>query len=100
MTLDPWVLAAIVAMSVATYATRAGGYLLFGLFKPTQAVRAVLSYIPGTLFVAYVAPALVDGGLQQWVGAAAAMAIMIATRQVAAAILGGTAAAWLVWAWI
>ncbi len=100
MTLDPWVLAAIVAMSLATYATRAGGYVLFRLFKPTATVRAVLSYIPGTLFVAYVAPALAGGGTQQWVGAVVAVAIMLATRQMAAAILGGTAAAWLAWAWL
>ncbi len=100
MTLDPWTLLAILAMSLATYATRAGGYLIFRIFKPSERVRAMLFYIPGTLFIAYVAPALMDGGLQQWVGAAAAIAIMLATRQMAAAILGGTAAAWAVWAWV
>ncbi len=98
MTLDPWVLAAILAMSAATYLTRAGGYLLFRTIKPSPAVRSFLGYIPGTLFVSYVAPALMSGGLQQWLGAAAAMAIMLLTRQMSAAIFGGTAAAWLVWA--
>ena len=99
MTLDPWVLAAILAMSAATYVTRAGGYVLFRSFKPSPVVRAMLSYIPGTLFMSYVAPALMDGGLPQWIGAAAAVAIMLATRQMAPAIFGGTAVAWLVWAW-
>lgn len=98
MTLDPWVLAAIAAMAVATYVTRAGGYLLFRAFRPPPLVRAMLGYIPGTLFVSYVTPALASGGMQQWVGALATVAVMLATRNLALAILGGTAAAGVVWA--
>jgi len=98
MTLDPWVLAAIVAMAAATFVTRAGGYLLFRAFSPPPLVRAMLGYIPGTLFVSYVAPALATGGVQQWVGALATAAVMLATRNLALAILGGTAAAGVVWA--
>ena len=93
------VLAAILAMSAATYATRAGGYVLFRALRPPEAVRHVLSYIPGTLFMAYVTPALADGSWPQWAGAVAAVAVMLATRQMAAAIFGGTAVAWAVWAW-
>lgn len=99
MRLDPSVLLAIVGMSLATYATRAGGYLVFRAFRPTPFVRALLGYIPGTLFMAYVAPALAQGRLPEWLGAVAAVAIMIWTRQMSAAIVGGTAVAWLVWAW-
>lgn len=99
MRLDPLVLLAIVGMSLATYATRAGGYLVFRAIRPSQGVRALLSYIPGTLFMAYVAPAMAQGRLPEWLGAAAAVGIMIATRQMSAAILGGTATAWLVWAY-
>ena len=98
MTLDPWVLAAIAAMAAATFVNRAGGYLLFRAFSPPPAVRAMLGYVPGTLFVSYVAPALAAGGLQQWVGALATVAVMLATRNLALAILGGTAAAGMVWA--
>ena len=98
MTLDPWVLAAIAAMAAATFVNRAGGYLLFRAFSPSPVVRAMLGYVPGTLFVSYVAPALAAGGLQQWVGALATVAVMLATRNLALAILGGTAAAGVVWA--
>ena len=98
MRLDPWVLAAIAAMAVATYANRAGGYLLFRTFSPPPVVRAMLGYIPGTLFVSYIAPALASGGLPQWAGAATTAAAMLLTRNVSVAILGGTAAAWAVWA--
>jgi uncharacterized membrane protein len=97
VTLDPWVLLTILAMSAATYATRAGGYLLFRAFRPSEGVRALLGYIPGTLFMAYVTPALAEGRLPEWLGALAAVAIMLVTRQMSAAILGGTATAWLVW---
>lgn len=97
MSLDPWVLMAILAMAIATYATRAGGYLLFRAVRPPPIVRDALSYVPGALFVSYVAPALADGGVQQWVGAAVTAGLMLATRQLAVAIIGGTAAAAVVW---
>ena len=99
MRLDPWVLAAIVGMAVATFITRAGGYFVFRATRPPQVVRDMLAYVPGALFVSYVVPALVAGGLQQWVGAFATLAIMVATRQLALAILGGTAVAWAIWSW-
>ena len=98
MTLDPWVLFAIIGMAVATYATRAGGYLVFRAVRPPPILRDALGYIPGALFVSYVAPALADGGLQQWAGAAATIGLMLATRQLAVAIIGGTAVAWAIWA--
>lgn len=97
MTLDPLVLLAIVGMTLATYLTRAGGYLVFRSVKPPPAVRDALGYIPGALFVSYVVPALVAGGVPQWAGAAATAVLMLATRQLSVAILGGTAVAWLVW---
>lgn len=92
------VLLAIAAMTAATYATRAGGYVLFRAIRPNDTVRAALSYIPGALFVAYVAPALAAGSWPEWTGAAVTVATTVLTRQMSAAILAGTGAAWLVWA--
>ena len=99
MTLDPWTLAAICAMTVATYACRAGGYFVFRAIRPRPWLRVLLGYVPGTLFVSYVAPALATGGLQPLVGAAATAGAMILTRNLSLAIIAGTAAAWAVWAW-
>jgi uncharacterized membrane protein len=96
-TLDPWTLAAIAGMAMVTYLCRAGGWWLFRRVRPTPMVRAVLGYIPGALFMAYVAPALVAGGPGQWIGAAATVAASVLTRSMTVAILVGTAAAWLVW---
>ena len=99
MRVDGWVLAAIVGMAIATYATRAGGYLLFSLISPSPAVRKALGYLPGALFVSYVVPALAQGRLPEWCGAVATVLIMMGTRQMAAAVLGGTAVTWVVWSW-
>lgn len=95
--LDAWTLAAIAAMGAVTYLCRGGGYWLFRRVRPTPAVRAVLAYVPGALFVAYVVPALASGGPRQWLGAAITAAAMRATGSMGVAIIAGVAAAWLAW---
>ena len=81
MSLDPWTAAAILGMAAVTYACRAGGYWLFRQITPGPMLRAVLSYIPGTLFVSFVVPALLAGRAHTAVGTVATLA----------------AAAWLAW---
>jgi uncharacterized membrane protein len=98
MTLDPTVLAAIAAMAAVTYMWRAGGYWVFRQIRPSPLLRHILAYIPGTLFVSFITPGLITGGPQQWAGAVATVAVMLATRNMPAAIFAGTAAAWSVWA--
>ncbi|MEJ1979120.1 MAG: AzlD domain-containing protein [Acetobacteraceae bacterium] len=97
MHLDPGNVAAILGMALATYACRGGGYWLFRQLPPSPALRTMLGYIPGALFVSYVVPALVAGGREQWVGALAALAIMRLAGNLSGAVLGGTAAAWMMW---
>ena len=91
-------LLAIAGMAAATFACRFGGYWLFSQIRPSPELRRALGFIPGALFVSYVAPALIAGGGLQWVGAAATSALMLATRNLSVAVLGGTAAAWIWWA--
>jgi len=97
MSLDPITVVAIALMGIATYACRGGGYWLFRQISPSKTVRAALAYIPGTLFVSYVVPAIVQGGLQQAAGAVVTLAVMVTTRSLIAAIGTGVAAAWIVW---
>ena len=97
MSLSPSTLAAIIAMMLATYACRAGGYLLFTRIRPTPFLRAMLSYIPGGIFMSYVTPALVHGGLPSWIGAVITVGAMVLTRSLVAGIFLGTAATWAVW---
>ncbi|MET0292556.1 MAG: AzlD domain-containing protein [Steroidobacteraceae bacterium] len=98
MTVDSHTLLAILAMAAAAYFCRAGGYWLFSRFEPTPAVRNVLSYLPGTLFVAFVVPGIVAGGAKEWVGAAVAIVAARLTGSLVWPIFLGTAAAWMVWA--
>ena len=94
---DPWTLAAIGGMAAMTVLCRLGGYALFRVTRPTPYMRALLSYVPGTLFVAFVAPSLIGGGVQQWIGSVAALVAMIVTRNLSWAIVAGVGAAWIVW---
>ena len=73
MHLDPWTLLAILGMAAGSFGCRAGGYWLFNRFNPSPAVRTVLSYVPGTLFVSYVVPSVAHGGPKEWIGAAVAL---------------------------
>jgi uncharacterized membrane protein len=97
MSFDPMTVLAIMAMGLATYGCRAGGYWIFRQIRPSPTMRAILAYVPGTLFVSYVVPALVNGGVQPIVGAAATLAAMLLTRNLVAGIASGVAAAWIVW---
>jgi uncharacterized membrane protein len=90
-------LVAIFGMALATYACRGGGYWLFRQIQPTPLLRAVMAHIPGTLFVSFAAPAVLAGGLQPAVGAAATVAAMLVTRSLFWSIVAGTAGAWAVW---
>jgi len=97
MSLHLTTLLAILMMAAVTYLCRGGGYWLFRQISPTPLVRAILVYIPGTLFVSYVVPAVVAGGWQPLAGSVATVSLMLATRNMTIAIAGGVAAAWAVW---
>ncbi len=98
MGLEGATVAAIAAMAVATYACRAGGYWLLRRLHPSRFIRAMLAALPGALFIAFVVPALAAGGAMQWAGAAATLAMVAATGNVALGIIAGTGTAWVVWA--
>jgi uncharacterized membrane protein len=84
-------------MAVVTYACRGGGYFVFRRISPGPRARAILDALPGSLFVAYVVPALAMGRVPQWVGAAVTVGVMVATRSLVASIALGTAVTWIVW---
>jgi uncharacterized membrane protein len=91
---------AIIGMSAATFGCRYGGYWLFSHIRPSPALRIALGYIPGALFVSYVAPALFHGGPMQWVGAVVTVVLMLTIRDLSLAVLGGTAVAWVWWSYV
>jgi uncharacterized membrane protein len=95
VSLDPITLAAILGMALATFACRASGYLVLRHVQPGPFLRAFLGHLPGTLFVAFAAPAVVREGWAGFAGAAATLIVMRATGSTPAALFAGVAAFWL-----
>lgn len=89
---------AILGMAGVTYLCRAGGYWVFSRLPPSPRIQATLAHLPGCLFVAYVAPALLRGQLKDVVGAAATVIAMKLGGNIGVAIGVGMAAAWAAYA--
>ncbi len=62
MTIHPTALLAIALMAIVTYLTRAGGYWLLGRFALSPRLEAGLTYLPGSVFIALVVPAMIEEG--------------------------------------
>ena len=93
-------LAAILAMAVATYAMRAGGFWLMAHVPLTPRVRRTLDALPGTVVVATVLPIVVREGVPAALAIAAAGAAMLIRRNDFLAVLAGMAAAAAARAWL
>jgi uncharacterized membrane protein len=70
-------LIAILAMAVATYATRIGGILLGGYLPKTGRVRQALDALPAAVLTAVIAPAVIAGPAEM---IAAALTLVAALR--------------------
>jgi uncharacterized membrane protein len=91
---DPLGFAAILlAMLVAVYITRAGGFWLMGRFPIGPRLRRILDAMPGAVITATVAPILITGGISAWLAVATAAATMILLRNDFAAVVAGVAMA-------
>ena len=94
---DPLGFAAILlAMLVAVYMTRAGGFWLMGRFPIGPRVRRILDAMPGAVIAATVAPILLTGGISAWLAVIMAAISMIFLRNDFAAVVAGVATAALV----
>jgi uncharacterized membrane protein len=85
--------AAILAMAVATYAMRAGGFWLMARVPVTPRLRRMLEALPGSVVVAAVLPLIAREGLVAALAIAAAAAVMLVTRKDLLAVLAGMAVA-------
>jgi uncharacterized membrane protein len=95
VTLRPDVLAAILAMAVATFLCRAGGYAVLRVTRPPRFVQGMLSHLPGAIFVAFLAPALANGGWAAWAAAGATVAAQALFERIALSICVGVLPLWL-----
>ena len=85
----------ILGMAAATYAIRAGGFLIAGRLPSTGLMALWMRNIPGAVLAALIAPDVLKGGPAAWIAAAAAMLVYFVTRNVFATIVGGVLAMFL-----
>lgn len=90
------VLLALFCMALATYAARAGGYAVLRLWRPPRFVEAMLTHMPGCIFVAFIAPSVAAGGPWHVLAAAVAVGMMVRTRMLTLSLLAGVAVLWVV----
>ncbi len=89
------VLLALLCMALATYAARAGGYAVLRLWRPPRFVEAMLTHMPGCIFVAFIVPSVAAGGGQHMAAAAAAIIAMAFSRMLTLSLLTGVAVLWV-----
>ncbi len=89
------VLLALLCMALATYAARAGGYAVLRLWRPPRFVEAMLTHMPGCIFVAFIVPSVAAGGWQHMAAAAAAIIAMAFSRMLTLSLLTGVAVLWV-----
>lgn len=73
--LDSTVVVLIIGMTVITYAMKAGGLWLIGRVDLSERAEAGLDVLPGAVIVAFIAPALADGSIPEWIAAGVTVAV-------------------------
>ena len=84
---------ALGVMAVVTYLTRAGGLVIMSRMSITKRVERSLEALAGSVLVAIVVPATVEGDLAAKAAVVAAIVIMLLTRNAVAAMGTGLVAA-------
>lgn len=82
-------LAAIIGMTIATLATRLGGFWLMGHVTITPRIERFLRHMAGGVLVAIVTAAAMNGDRAMWAGLATAIAIMLILRRPMTAVFVG-----------
>ena len=90
--LDPFVVAVIAAMGVATYVTKAGGLWLLGTVDLSPRVEAGLEILPGAIIVSILAPELIGGTLATWLAAAVVLVVAWRTDSITVSLGAGVVA--------
>jgi uncharacterized membrane protein len=91
MAIRPEVLVAILAMALASYLCRAGGFFLMRFVPITPRVEAALRALPIALMGAILGPVASNGGPAEWAGLATAVLGMKLLRNEFLAVLAALA---------
>lgn len=89
MTIHPTALLAILLMAIVTYLSRAGGYWLLGRFTLSARLEAGLGYLPGSIFVALVIPAMIEEGAAGAISIAVTALVIRRTNNLLITVLAG-----------
>ncbi len=92
---DTLALITILGMALVTYATRAGGFWLMGLVRPSPRIEAWLRQIPGAVLVAIIAPTVLASSLAETLAALASALVALRTKNVLVAMVVGVGAVWV-----
>jgi branched-subunit amino acid transport protein len=79
----------ILGMAIVTYLSRASGLWLMSRIPLSERVQAWLSYLPGTVLVAIVAPTVLSTGIAEAVAALATILVAARTRNLLLSIIAG-----------
>lgn len=89
MTVAADFLPALLAMAAASFACRAGGFLLMRFVRVTPAVEAALRAVPFAVMIGIVAPAMVTAGPAEWAALGAVILVMrLSGNDIVAALAG------------
>jgi len=92
MTLRGDLLPLLLAIALASFACRAGGFWLMRFVTVTPRLRATLAAAPLAVMLGIVTPAALRGGTAEWVGLAATFLAMRLWRNDLVAMFCGVAA--------
>lgn len=96
MTIHPTALLAIALMAIVTYLTRAGGYWLLGRFTLSPRLEAGLTYLPGSVFIALVVPAMIEEGLAGAISIGVTAIVIRCTNNLLFTLLAGIGTVYIV----
>ena len=89
MTLRLELLPLLCAVTLASFACRAGGFWLMRFVEVTPRIQAALRAAPLAVMVGIIVPAAVRGGVAEWLGLAATIVVMrVLHRDLVAALAG------------
>jgi uncharacterized membrane protein len=92
LSLDPVVVAVIVAMALATIIAKVGGLWLLSKIEVSDRLKAGLSVLPGAIVIAILGPELVSEGPAEWAGAGVTVLVMWKTENILLTLCVGVGA--------
>lgn len=92
MTLRAEIVPLLLALALASYACRVGGFWLMRFVTVTPRLQATLSAAPLAVMLGIVTPVAMRGGVAEWIGLVATFIAMRVSRSDLAAMFCGIAA--------